>query len=115
MTTNEIVNGTTFDAALAAFVSSLQMEITEYYRTHYAALAAIDFTPSISVERGSKNVRVVKSDKAQRSVHCFVRIADGAILKADGWKKPAKHARGSIYAPDHGMSAVSVYGAHYLR
>ena len=31
--------------------------------------------------------------ESQRSVYCFIRLTDGAILKADSWKAPAKGVR----------------------
>ena len=49
---------------------------------------------------GRKNVRITRQsihngeiDKWSRSVYCFIRKADGAILKADSWKKPAAGVR----------------------
>ena len=33
----------------------------------------------------------------QRSVYCFIDMSNGDILKADGWAKPAKGARGNIF------------------
>ena len=112
-----------FGLALAAFVDALQADIIKHYAEHYKIL-----TPSvISTEPGSRYVRIVTTrdgGNGQRSVHCFVRIADGVILKAAGWKAPfiakggpnhPNTVRGSIYAADHGMSAVSTYGANYVR
>jgi len=32
-----------------------------------------------------------------RSVYCFIDLRNGDILKAAGWKAPAKGKRGSIY------------------
>ena len=48
---------------------------------------------------GPKNIRIVRTDidnEMSRSVYCFVRKSDGAILKAAGWNAPAKGVRGSI-------------------
>ena len=43
-------------------------------------------------------------------VHSFVEVATGNVLKAAGWKAPAKHARGNIWDDDGGASALVVTG-----
>ena len=48
---------------------------------------------NFTTENGRKYVRVVVNAHGQRSVYCFVRIEDGAILKAASWKTPAKGVR----------------------
>ena len=48
---------------------------------------------SFSYEVGRKYVRIVVNAHGQRSVYCFIRLEDGAILKADSWKRPAKGVR----------------------
>jgi hypothetical protein len=97
----------TFEVALAAFVAIVQALVNETYAQNSAQ-------PIVTAEFGQKNVRIVKTWN-QRTVHSFVRIEDGAILMSASFKKPAKHVRGSIYAPDNGRSAVDAYGAKYLR
>lgn len=100
-----------FNVALDSFVKATQQALIDHYERNYTRVWA----PRLTVERGLKNVRVVSNDQnGSRSVFCFVRIADGAILKAAGWKAPAKHARGSIYV-NNGQDAVTAYGANYLR
>jgi len=56
-----------------------------------------------TIEMGRVNARVVMAPvyggrviNDQRCVYCFVRIKDGAILKAAGWKAPAKGVRGYV-------------------
>jgi hypothetical protein len=83
-----------FNEALVAFLNTTQARLDAEYARNYGGYPA---APQLTVDPGVKNVRVVASGPAQRSVFCFIRIADGAVLKADGWKKPAKHARGSIH------------------
>lgn len=100
-----------FNDALAAFVEMAQAKIT-------AAYTGACVPPVLSVERGRRYARIVKSldgKGGQRSVHCFVDLTNGDVLKAASWKTPAKHARGNIFAPDGGSSAVGAYGANYLR
>lgn len=72
---------------------------------------------TLTVERGRRYCKVISTyvrASDQRSVFCFVD-QDGTILKADGWKRPAKGARGSIFGADKGASAVTEYGAVYFR
>jgi hypothetical protein len=100
-----------FNAALDTFVRTTQQKLHDEYERRFTRV----FAPTLTVERGPKNVRIVANETSGgRSVFCFVRIADGAILKAAGWKAPAKHARGSIYV-NAGQDAVTIYGATYLR
>lgn len=49
---------------------------------------------------GTKNIRITrqhiyngKFDEWSKSAYCFIRKEDGAILKSDSWKKPAKGVR----------------------
>jgi hypothetical protein len=78
----------------------------------------------ISVERGAKSARIVRAEQwgdkepSSRSVHCFVRLEDGAILKGS-WKAPVKNpVRGSIFADECDIGegrALNKYGCAYLR
>jgi hypothetical protein len=70
--------------------------------------------PTITLERGKRYVRVVRESRESRSVHSFVDTTNGDVLKADSWKKPAKHARGNIFAEDNGLKGVNYIGANYL-
>jgi len=67
--------------------------------------------------KGIKYAKIVRGREGGPvdSVHCFVNKGNGDVLKAAGWKAPAKHARGNIFDDDHGASAMTPYGAAYLR
>ncbi len=68
--------------------------------------------------KGKKYARVVQNEVHgdSRSVHSFVNMENGDILKAAGWKVPAKNARGNIFADDRGLSALTPEGrVRYLR
>ena len=67
--------------------------------------------------KGRKYAKIVRAneDGSAKSVHCFVNLENGDILKAAGWNAPAKHARGNINDPDGGRSAMGPYGANYMR
>lgn len=92
---------------LDEFVVALQAKITDHRKKNFPNLPI----PIISVENGVKNVRIVRDDGSQRSVHCFIQKDNGDILKAAGWKAPAKHARGNIYVDL--LKGVTEYGAEY--
>jgi len=98
-----------FNAALQTFVDTTQARLNAEYAENFKWVTP----PVLSVERGRVNVRIVSSTVGSRSVFCFIRIADGAVLKAEGWKKPAKHARGSIYV-NAGQDAIGTYGANSI-
>ena len=62
--------------------------------------------------------RVIHADASgpSRSVHTFVNMINGDILKAGGWKAPAPNGvRGNIFEDDFGASVVNNYGASYLK
>lgn len=102
-----------FDEALTTFVNGCQKTMDEHFAKHYPGSRA----PKISTMTGKRYVRVVKEDQhgRDRSVHCFVDMTTGDVLKAKGWKAPAKGPRGNIYSPLHGMEGMTVWGARYLR
>jgi hypothetical protein len=85
--------------------------------TEFVAALNTKFTESLgyifSVERpGIKYTRIVRGGKAQRSVYCFVD-GDGNILKAAGWKAPAKGVRGTLATVD--IAKVDPYGSWLYR
>lgn len=72
---------------------------------------------TITVEMGKKNAKIVRTynSGSNKSVHTFVNMATGDILKAGSWKAPAPNGvRGNISAEDHGASVVNENGANYL-
>lgn len=62
---------------------------------HMDAISPEGYTYAIDPPRkGTRYVRIVMSiNGAQRSVHAFYDITTGDVLKAEGWRKPAKHVR----------------------
>lgn len=79
--------------------------------------------PEITHETGKRYVRIVKRERNPQtgelcergSAFCFIDTTNGDILKAAGWKAPAKGKRGSIFSDDRGRSAITEHGAVYLR
>lgn len=99
-----------FEAALGAFLQTIRDYQAAYWAKNYPNLVP----PTIDVDPGYKKyVRVVQDNHTQRSVFCFVDVASGDILKADGWRRPAKHARGSICV-NAGRGAITPWGTYYL-
>ncbi len=73
---------------------------------HKAGIAKVVF------ERGKKNARIIIDDGVQRSAWGFIELATGNILKAAGWKAPARHSRGNIA---NGVAGCGPSGPAYLR
>ena len=74
--------------------------------------------PTITADYGNKYARIVKNDglNGGRSVHTFVNMLNGDILKSGSWKAPApKGVRGNIFADDLGADRINEHGANYLR
>lgn len=95
----------TFDDALIRYVKGVQKLCDD---------AKLTGGCTVSVMRGRRYVRVVKDWGGQRTVHSFVQIDNGDVLKAEGWKAPAMHARGNIYDKWNGLSRVKWTGPEYL-
>jgi hypothetical protein len=101
-----------FDAALSAFIAALDAANAKVNAT---MTACPDYYKPVTLEAGSKNIRVVQNGGCGRSVHCFVEKSTGNILKAAGWKAPAKGARGNIFNPES-YAKCDPYGSWlYLR
>lgn len=71
----------------------------------------------LSIERGKRYAKIVRTTNGHnsRSVHCFIDLTNGNVLKAATWKAPAKHARGNLNDASGGLSCMGPYGAAYLR
>ena len=111
---------------LPKFVAEIQKLSTDYVEKSSPSLNALAREKGfkhgyyeISLDRitgRTKYARIVKTTRpgTSRSVHCFVNLENGDILKAASWKAPARHARGNIFDSDR-LKAVGAYGANYLR
>ena len=89
-------------------------EVDVHFATKYAKVVTIDRhwkngDPDIV---GEENTGV---DYGQTTVHTFVNMENGVILKGS-WKAPVKNGvRGNIFADDIGASCVNEYGTVYLK
>lgn len=99
-----------FDARLAEFVVRVQEMIASDYRQHYPNLGI----PQVGVSTGGRRYAHLFTSGRQTMCYCFVDRTNGDVLKAESWRKPAKHKRSNIYDADFGMSGVTVHGARYL-
>jgi hypothetical protein len=74
---------------------------------------------NVSVEYGKKNARVINTDTygTSRSVHTFVNMETGDILKAASWKAPAPNGlRGNVFNENSDVGVtINHFGAAYLR
>ena len=72
----------------------------------------------LSIAKGRRYDKIVKADmhrpeNPSHSVYGFIDKTNGNILKAESWRKPAKHSRGNIYEDDR-MQFIGVYGPYYM-
>lgn len=111
---NDTASPLSFTDAMAAFVAKINAVHAEQ-NAKMAANFPEGYYEPIVLEAGSKFIRVVHGSKGSHSVYCFVEKATGNILKAAGWKAPAKGARGSIYKPESYAGADCYTSWLYLR
>ena len=91
------------DEELSNFLSTAQRIVDQSYGKF-----AKDFanpTPPVllldNVTKRTKYARIYTDNGTQRMVWGFLRLEDGDVLKAAGWKAPALNfARGNIYSHD---------------
>lgn len=103
-----IVNKTTPE--FVKFVEGCQALITENFEKNFKLLDI----PTLEVNNGRRYFRIEQVD-SQRSVFAFIDRTNGDVLKAAGWKAPAKHARGNIFDDFGGLKTVTAYGPAYLK
>lgn len=99
--------------ALRVFVEGCQNIHTDYMAREFPNAAPDE----ISYTVGKRYIRIVRKrvDGTQGSVHCFVDMTNGDVLKAMGWLAPAKHVRGNIFDEWDGLKNMNEYGPAYLR
>ena len=100
---------------LDLYVGMIQKKVNRYFEINEFTFAD---PPQVMIDYGKKYAKVVNVDQlnGSRSVHTFVNMLNGDILKSGGWSKPAKNGvRGNIFADDLGADRVNEHGANYLR
>jgi hypothetical protein len=105
--------------AVLAKVTDFLVELNEKSQAQHEREFKHAYEPVEADKPGPKYLRLFRksiinpvSGQFQRTCYCFIDLANGDILKADGWKKPAKHARGNIFK---GLDGTDKYGASYLK
>ena len=104
-----------YENTLVTFLKECQ-ELVDDHMKQYS------WESKLSVTKGRRYDKIVSEEihegpewKSRHSerVWAFVDKTNGDILKPDGWKKPAKHARGNIYEEDR-MLFVNHSGPAYM-
>ena len=104
-------NGLSFDEAM----DSLLVKIQEAYD----GWGVNDKKLDLSLKPGRKFIKVVEGSRVWGfiakvdGIHKGIPMLKGDILKAAGWKAPAKHSRGSIFDKEMHKS-FSWTGPNYL-
>ena len=107
-------NGLSFDDAM----DNLLVKIQEDY-DKWGSRSGIDKKMDLSLKPGRKFIKVVHDNSVWGfvakvdGVHKGLPMLKGDILKAAGWRTPAKHSRGSIFDSEMHKS-FSWTGPNYL-
>ncbi len=104
--------------AIDIFVKNVQA----FLDAHYAAGFPNGYpsSPRIDTMAGPRYVRLVAVDRMKgeatggRSAWGFIDRTSGDVLKAAGWKAPAKGPRGSVFALTFEGYGVTEHGPRYL-
>jgi len=105
-------NGLSFDEAMDNLFVKIQEDYAKLNMTHRTSL-------DLSLKPGRKFIKVVEGSRVWGfiakvdGVHKGIPMLKGDILKAAGWKAPAKHSRGSIFDTEMHKS-FSWTGPNYL-
>ena len=98
---------------LEKYIVMVQAKQNDYFKRMNFTFADPD---TVTADIGRKYARVVKNNDTQRSVHTFVNLKNGDILKSGGWSAPQKNGvRGNIFADDLGADRVNEHGANYIK
>ena len=105
-------NGLSFDEAMDNLFVKIQEDYAKLNMTHRTSL-------DLSLKPGRKFIKVVEGTRVWGfiakvdGVHKGLPMLKGDILKAAGWRAPAKHSRGSIFDAEMHKS-FSWTGPNYL-
>ena len=114
MATPEI-NPCDVQVRLDGYIDMVQGKNDEYFK---AAGFTFADPPQIMATFGKKYAKIVKVDQlnGSRSVHTFVNMLNGDILKSGSYKAPQINGvRGNIFAEDFGADRVSEHGTYYVK
>ena len=98
---------------LEKYIVMVQAKQNDYFKRMNFTFTDPD---TVTADIGRKYARVGKNNNTQRSVHTFVNLKNGDILKSGGWSAPQKNGvRGNIFADDLGADRVNEHGANYIK
>ena len=66
---------------------------------------------AFSTKAGRRYIRIFRGN----SVHAFVDMTNGDVLKPASWKAPARHPRGNIFDENNGLGSMGELGPAYLK
>ena len=98
-----------YETTLNSFLKECQVLVNDHMKQYH-------WESKLTVAKGRRYDKIVSTDtldKPSSRVWAFVDKTNGDILKSEGWKKPAKHARGNIYEEDR-MLFVNHSGPAYM-
>lgn len=119
-----------FDAAFQTWMTGAQKVIDDHWIAQKFTHAQ---SPVLVAKHGTRYIIVQRIDRDKEgnlqsdrgSAHSFIDKLGGKIegapssigdvLKPDGWKKPARHARGNIFDAKNGLGSMGPYGPAYLK
>lgn len=108
MANKSIMMSVEFRSKLDSFLVALNAMHAKRFAEHYENLEP----PVVYPEEGLKYIRIVSEDGngSSRYSYAFIDKSNGDVLKCEGWKKPAKHARGNLFSASNGMEAIGPNG-----
>ena len=107
-------NGLSFDEAMDNLLSEIQVSYN-----NWGSRTGIDKKLDLKLKPGRKFIKVVEGNRVWGFVakidgtHKGLPMKQGDILKAAGWRAPAKHSRGSIFDAEMHKS-FSWTGPNYM-
>ena len=107
-------NGLSFDDAMTNLLSEIQVSYN-----NWGSRAGIDKKLDLKLKPGRKFIKVVEGNRVWGFIakvsgtHKGLPMLKGDILKAAGWRAPAKHSRGNIFYKEMHKS-FSWTGPNYL-
>jgi len=119
-----------FNTAFDTWMTGAQKVIDDHWVVQKFTHAK---SPQLVAKHGSRYVAIQRIDRDKDgnlvsdrgSAHAFIDKLGGKIegapsimgdvLKPDGWKKPARHARGNIFDANNGLGSMGPYGPAYLK
>lgn len=78
-------------AVVNEYVHAIEIAQAAYYGERYPTLDI----PVVYVEYGRRFARIVQ-ERGQRSVHAFVDMTNGDVLKSAGWSAPQRTRDGKL-------------------